>query len=116
MAILTRGKGMVLSFMTSNITLGAAIHRHVLRRVGKALDRIDRERRYPNRIETYYLLSVMRDVAGGRFAAIEESMSRAEAALKATPDQILRFTYSCPNVSMEAMRTRLSTLVEEQRR
>jgi hypothetical protein len=107
---------MVLSLMNSNITLGAAIHRHVLQRVRKALDRIDRERRYPNRIETYYLLNVMRDVAGGRFAAIEDSMSRAEAALNATPDQILRFTYSCPKVSMEAMRSQLNTLVDEQRR
>jgi hypothetical protein len=55
----------------------------------------------------------MDDVVGGRFSAIEDSMLRAEAALKATPHQILSFKVTCPITSTEEMRARLDALADE---
>ena len=71
--------------MAFSATAAERIHRSFIQRMGRVLDRIDRQHRFPNRIETYYLLNVMNDVADGRFSTIEDSMLRAEAATKATP-------------------------------
>ena len=99
--------------MALNATAAEHIHRRFIQRMGRVLDRIDREHRSPNRIETYYLLNVMHDIADGRFSSIEDSMLRVEAAAKATPDQILRFTRTCPTMSMNVMRAKLDTLAGE---
>ena len=99
--------------MAFSATAAERIHRSFIQRMGRVLDRIDRQHRFPNRIETYYLLNVMNDVADGRFSTIEDSMLRAEAATKATPDQILRFTSSCPTMSINVMRAKLDTLADE---
>ena len=99
--------------MAFSATAAARIHRSFIQRMGRVLDRIDRQHRFPNRIETYDLLNVMNDVADGRFSTIEDSMLRAEAATKATPDQNLSFTSSCPTMSMNVMHAKLDTLAGE---
>jgi len=99
--------------MASAATAADHIHRRFIQRIGRVLDGIDREHRSPNKIETYYLLNAMHDVADGRFSAIEDSMLRAEAAMKATPHQILRFMRDCPTMSTNAIRAKLGTLANE---
>jgi hypothetical protein len=99
--------------MAFSATAAERIHRSFIQRMGRVLDRIDRQHRFPNRIETYYLLNVMDGVADGRFSTIEDPMLRAEAATIATPDQILSFTSSCPTMSMNVMHAKLDTLAGE---
>ena len=99
--------------MAFSATAAERIHRSFIQRMGRVLDRIDRQHRFPNRIETYYLLNAMSDIADSRFSTIEDSLLRAEAAVNATPNQILRFARECPTMSTSAMRAKLDTLAHE---
>ncbi len=94
----------------------AVIHsRKLIQRLRAILDRIDREHRHPNRMEIHYVLMVMQDIASGRFLTTEDSMLRASAAIKATPEQLTRFRRShVATMSMEQLRARLDDLASEQ--
>ena len=88
--------------------------RKLIQRLRAILDRIDREHRHPNRMEIHYALMVMQDIASSRFLATEDSMLRASAALKATPEQLTRFrTSHVASMSMAQLRAQLDDLASK---
>jgi hypothetical protein len=86
--------------------------RNLAGRIARFIDRLERERRDPNRLEGDYVLSALGHLAVDQGQKGEEAMMHAERAELATPQDIARVRVAYEPVTTKHLRAQLASILK----